>query len=69
MAGGSEVPGRRRHHNPVDHPDELPEPPAGGSGVVVPTPWVAPLGEPGAFLSFARLASHGEPSEESILGP
>lgn len=53
---------------PVDHPDELPEPPAGGSGVVVPTPWVAPLAEPEAFSSFARLASHGKPSEEIILG-
>jgi len=51
---------------PVDHPGDLPDPPPGCS--VVPSPWVAPLAEPAAFLQFARLASHGEPSVDRIKG-
>jgi hypothetical protein len=31
------------------------------------TTWIAPLAKPDAFLSFARLAAHGEPSEDRIL--
>jgi hypothetical protein len=50
--------------HPDDDPGDLPGPPLGTD---TPTPWAQPQYDPEAFLSFARLAAHGKPSEDAIL--
>lgn len=47
-----------------DDPGDLPGPPL---GTARPTPWAEPQFDPEAFLSFARLAARGKPSQGAIL--